>query len=299
MFSKDDSGREFLGLSRILGLKSWQIAALGGMALLDCLVLVAGVAIIFNSLSSRSTNQAVASIPTAEPAQTDAAVPIPTVDASLPDAEPSATPDFLFATFTPMGTPADSPTFTPSATSSMEGWIKVSVREVELWMPGSYAAGNPHTDAKAIVASLKEMGANFNFETIEKNLTTSSSNYVLWGIDSFQGNPDIMTTVVVSYEFANLGESLADYTTQFIGAESGSFKLIEQGKINSPLYEIAQVILETNTSSATPARLVLYAIRDQNIFWNVICITAVDEMYARLPVFDLMVATFRVLAAPK
>jgi hypothetical protein len=299
MFSEGDSGGTFLGPRRILGMKSWQLAALGGMALMDCLVLAAGVAIVFGSLSSRSSNRIAAGIPTAEPTQTEAAVPVPTGEASPSSPEPTATLDFLLATYTPLGTPADSPTPSPSATSSMEGWIKFSVREVELWMPGTYAAGNPHTDAKAIVASLKEMGANFNFENIEKNLTTSSPYYVFWGIDSLQGNPAIVTNVAVLYDYLNPGEPLADYTTRFIGAMSGDFVLIEQRKLTNPLYDIAQVILETKNSVDTPTRLVLYAIHDQGVVWDVLCITAVDEMNARLPVFDLMVATFRVLAAPK
>jgi hypothetical protein len=296
MFSKDDSGREFLGPRRILGMKTWQIAALGGMALLDCLVLVAGVAVILNSMASRTANPITAAVPTAEPAPTDAGAPVPTVEAP---SESTATPDVLLATYTPFGTPADSPTFTPTVTSSMEGWIKVSVREVELWMPGTFAAGNPHTDAKAIVAALKAMGANYQFDTIENNLTKSASNNVLWGIDSVQGNPNIITNVIVSYVFATAGESMTDYTTQSIGGMSDKFSLIEEGKVNSPTYEIERVILESKDASATRVRLVLYVVRDQNIFWNIACITAVDEMNDRLPVFELMVATFKVLAAPQ
>ncbi len=299
MFSKDDSGREFLGPRRILGMKTWQLAALGGMALLDCLVLVAGVVLVFGSLSSRSANQTAAVAPTADSAPTDTTVAVPTVDASVPSPEPSATSDIFFATYTPLGTPADSPTFTPSPTSSMEGWIKVSVREVELWMPGTFVGGNPRTDAKAIVAALKEKGATFNFPAIEKDLSASSTNYVLWAVDSYQGNPAIVTNVYVVYDYLNSGEQLADYTTRFIGNLSGSFTLIEQSKVTSPIYEITEVILETKNSQGTPARLVLYAVQDQNIVWNVVCITAVDEIEVRQPVFDLMIATFRVLAAPQ
>jgi hypothetical protein len=275
-----------------------QVALSGGMSLMDCLVLVVGLAIVFGSMSSRSSSGIAVELPTAEPTAAEAAVPVPAVDASLPFPEPSATQDFQFPTFTPYGTPADSPTPSPSATSSMQGWVKFSVREVEMWMPGTYAAGNPHTDADAIVASLKEKGANFNFDAIKKNLTTSKKNYVLWGIDSFQGNPAIVTNVFVVFDFADPGEPLADYARQFIGAMSGDFELIEQRSIASPIYEIDQVLLETKNPLGAPTRLVMDAIRDKNVIWSVLCITATDEMKVRLPAFDLMAATFRVLAAP-
>jgi hypothetical protein len=283
-------------------MKPGQIALLGGMALLDCLVLIGGLAIVFGSLSSRSANQVAGDIPTATSIPTDTAVTAPTVttDTALPPTEePSATPEYLFATWTPNGIPTDSPTPSPSATSSMEGWVKFSVKEVEMWMPGSYAAGNPHTDAKAIIASLKEKGADFNFTAIQKDLSTASKNYVFWGIDSVQGNPAIVTNVAVLYDYPSAGEPLADYARRFIGEMSGDFTLIEQNSITSPVYEIDQVILETKSSEGTPTRLILYAIRDHNIIWDVICITGVDEMKARLSSFNLMVDTFRAIAAPQ
>jgi len=299
MFSEDKSGWNAGGARRILGMKTWQVALLGGMGLLDCLVLAAGVMIVYGSITPRSTGRTAAEIHTAEPTTAATAVPVPTVATSTFTPEPSATLDYQFPTFTPLGTLPDSPTPTASATSSMEGWIKYSVREVEIWMPGSFVAGNPHTDAKAIIASLKQKGANFNFDAIQNNLTTSDKNYVLWGVDSLQGNPAIVTNVAILYEYPNSGEPLGDYVTRFIGSMSDEFALIEQKKINSTLYEIDQVILESKSTQGSPTRLVLYAVRDQNIIWDVLCITAKDEMSTRLPVFDLMVDTLRVLAAPK
>jgi hypothetical protein len=306
MFSDDRSAGISGRPGRILGMKIWQIGLLGGMGLLDCLVLAAGVAIVIGSVSSRSAGPAAVENPAAEAAYLTAAVTMPTVDASTPavDAstptvESSPTLEILFPTYTPFGTPADSPTPTITATSSMEGWVKYSVREVEMWMPGSYAAGNPHTDAKAIIASLRDKGASFNFDAIDKNLTTSEKNYILWGIDSIQGDPSIVTNVAVLYDYPHPGETLADYTTRFISEMSETFILVEQSKINSPVYEIERTMLETKNPQTTTTRIVLYAVRDQNIIWDVLCITAADEMETRLPAFDLMVDTLRVLAAPQ
>lgn len=280
-------------------MKNWQIGLLGGMGLLDCLVLAVGVAIVYGSISSRAAGPAAAENPAAEAAYLTAAVPAPTVDASAPTAEPSPTLEILYPTFTPFGTPADTLTPTETATSSMQDWVQYSVREVEMWMPGTYAAGNPHTDAQAIIAALKAKGANFNFDAIDKDLTTSAKNYVLWGIDSIQGNPNIVTNVAVLYDYPHPGEPLADYTTRFISEMSETYSLVEQSKINSPLYEIERTILETKNPQTTATRIAFYSVRDQNIIWDVLCITAANEMETRLASFDLMVDTLQVLAAPQ
>ncbi len=298
MFSKGNSGWKTGGPGRILGMKTWQLALLGGMGLMDCLVLAAGLMFVFGSLPSGSTSGIAAEIPISD-SSLAAAVPVPTAAVPSSTPEPSATLDYQFPTFTPLGTLPDSPTPTASATSSMQGWVKYSVREVEMWMPGSFAAGNPHTDAKAIIASLKEKGANYNFDAINKDLATSAKNYVLWGIDSVQGNPNIVTNVAVLYDYPHPGEPLADYITRFVGEMSETLILIEQSKINSSVYEIERTILETKSSQTTTTRLAFYTVRDQNIIWDVLCITAADEMASRLPAFDLMVDTLRVLAAPQ
>jgi hypothetical protein len=282
---------------RILGMKPWQIILLGGMAGMDCLVFAVGAYMLFGSMQSRSPNQSSAA--ELGLALTRTAASLAT---AVPSPLPSETPtplDFLLPTFTPNGTLPASPTPTPSPTSEMEGWVKFSVREVEIWMPGSYAAGNPHTDTKAITASLKGKGANYNFANIEKQMTSIEKNYIFWGIDSFQSNPSIITNVAIRYNYPTPGETMEDYATQFIGANSADFQLIEQQKVPSTLYEIERVILGTKNTQETSARLVFYAVRDQNVIWDILCITAADEMTARLRTFDLMAATFRVLAAPQ
>jgi len=278
-------------------MKLWQLALLGGMAVMDCLALAVGGFLLSGSMQSKSPNQNSAAAQGLALTKTAAALAT-----AVPSPLPSETPtplDFLLPTFTPIGTLPASPTPSPLPTSEMEGWVKFSVREVEIWMPGSYAAGNPHTDAKAITASLKEKGANYNFSEIEKQLTSSVPNYVLWGIDSVLGNPSIITNVRILYDYPSVEEPLADYATHFIGAMSADLTLIEQRKINSTLFEIQRLILKSKSTQANPEQVVLYAVRDQNIIWDILCVTAPDEMTARLPTFDLMIATFRVLAAPQ
>ena len=142
---------------RILGMKIWQVALLGGMAVLDCLVLVVGAVIILGSRLHHAGGRFGGQC---GPATSTPVVP-PMGSTLAPTA--SITPItmvFQFPTYTPYGTPAETFTPSPSVTGLMEGWVKYSVPEIEVWLPQSYAAGEPQTEADAIIASLKEKGAN-------------------------------------------------------------------------------------------------------------------------------------------
>jgi hypothetical protein len=276
---------------RILGLKIWQAALLLGMAVMDCLVVVAGIVIVAGSVPPAAV---------AKPSRTSTPEPAAAGSASAP--APSATPltmMFQFPTYTPYGTPADTSTLTPTVTEFTEGWVKFSVTELEIWMPPTFAGGDPHTEAEAIIASLKQMGAEFDWDAIEESLTNSDEHYIFWGIDSYQGNPGAVSNVAIFYDFPNPGESLAEYTTRVISANSDVFILVEQKIVHHPVYEVERVILDTKESLGASTRLALYIVRDGNVVWGIQCDTSVEEMPARLPAFDHMVDSFRVLAPPQ
>jgi hypothetical protein len=294
MGSFDKPGWENAAPRRILGMKIWQAALLIGLAAMDCLVLVVGLILIVGSVPSSPSGGEANLVRTATPLPQPAEPTLPPTPSETP-----LTMIFQFPTYTPYGTPADTATLTPTATGLFDRWVKFSVPEVEIWMPETFAAGDPHTEAQAIIASLQEKGANFNWPVIEEQLTTAPENYVLWGIDSYQGNPAVVSFVFIAYDFANPSQPLADYATQFIGAVSADFILIEQQTVRHPVYEVARVIFETKETSQTPMRVALYAVRNENIIWDVMCFTAVDEMDGRLPAFNQMVDTFRVLASPR
>jgi hypothetical protein len=279
---------------RILGMKIWQVALLGGMAVMDCLVLVVGAVIILGAIPSTPGSGSVAGAPSTS---TPVVVPLGPTLAPSPSITP-ITMAFQFPTYTPYGTPAETFTLTPSVTGLMDGWVKFTVPEIEVWLPGSFAAGKPQTGIDAIIASLKGKGANFNWDVIKEQLESVPDNYVMWAIDSYQGNPDAITNIAFVYDVPNPGELLADYATRFVGAMSDSFVLIEQASARHPDYEAALVILESKPASGTPARMAIYALRDRDLVWVIMCFTAADELAGRLPVFNQIVETFRVLQAP-
>jgi hypothetical protein len=291
MYSGDQNEWESGAPRRILGMKTWQAALLLIMALMDCLVIVVGTAIV---LGPRIASGGGGGLTNLLPASTP-----PAAGPTLTPA-PSITPItmvFQFPTFTPYGTPAESPTPTPA--DWMEGWTKISVAEVEMWVPGSYAAGDPHTGAEAIIASLQDMGADYNWDYLLEQMTTAEDNYVLWGIDSRQGNPAIVTNVAIIYDDPRSGESLADYVTRFIDETVDTFTLIDRVPFAHPLYEAERMVLEANDPEGGPLLYVLYSIGDGELVWNILCVTAKDEIEDRLPTFDQMVGSFRVLAAPQ
>jgi hypothetical protein len=277
---------------RILGMKLWQAAILGGMALLDCLVLAVGGLVVFSSMASNAGGSLANAAPTASPV-------VPPMGPTLaPTAsETPLTMVFQFPTYTPFGTLAETMTLTPSPTGMMDGWVKFSVPEMEVWLPESFAAGNPLTGTDAIIASLKEKGANYDWAVIKEQLESVSDNYVMWAIDSRQGNPEVITNIAFIYDYPNPGEPLADYATRFVGAMSDSFTLIEQSNLRHPEYETVMVMLESNNSSGVRTRVALYSLRHQGLVWDILAFTAADEMPVRQPVLNRMVESFRVLQA--
>jgi hypothetical protein len=276
--------------NRILGLKVRQAAFLGSLAAIDCLLLIAGVVIMLGSLHASTSNIISAPPPTAS-------LSLPETDILLQSGEtPGSTTTVEFSNTA--GAPAATQTPLPSPTSLTEGWIRIGVKEVEIRTPATYAGGDPHADSKAIMDDLRVKGANYDFDFLEEKMTTSSENTVLWAIDSRQGNPAVVTNVVVLYDYPRPGEPLSEYTMRFVGATFGDLILVEQQTIPSSAYEIERTILETKEGQGTPMSFVYYAILDQDIVWDILCVTATDEFGARLPQFDILVGTFRVLSPP-
>jgi len=292
MYSDNQADWDTSAPRRILGMKLWQVGLLGGMAALDCLVLVVGAVIILGAIPA-TPGGSVAGVPATS---TPVVAPLGATVAPSPSITP-ITMAFQFPTYTPFGTPAETFTPTPSVTMMMEGWVKFSVPEVEIWMPGSYAAGNPLTGTDAIIASLKEKGANFNWDVIKEQLESITDNFVMWAIDSHQGDPDVVTNIAFVYDVPNPGEPLADYATRYVGAMSDSFRLVEQSSARHPEYEAVLVILEALDTTTTTTQIALYALKHEGLVWDIMCFTSADEMSERLPEFNRMVETFRVLQA--
>ncbi len=276
---------------RILGMKIWQAAMLGGMAVLDCLVLVVGVVIILGAVPPTPGGGLAANAP---------ATGTPVVPPLGPS--PSVTPltmAFQFPTYTPYGTPAETFTPSPSATGVLDGWVKYSVPEIEVWLPQSYAAGEPQTEADAIIASLKEKGANpnINWSGVKDVLEAQNEAVVLWAFDSFQGNPEILTNIAFIYGGYDAVNPLTDIATQFAGSMSDEYTLIEQQSgVRHPEYEAVMVILEAkNAGGGATETAAFYVLRARNEVWGILCDTASDEMDERLPIFNRMIETFRML----
>jgi hypothetical protein len=279
---------------RILGMKIWQFALLGGMAVLDCLVLVVGAVIILGAIPSTPGGGSVAG---ASSTSTPVVAPLePTVAPS-----PSVTPitmAFQFPTYTPYGTPAETFTLTPSATGMMDGWVKFTVPEIEVWLPGSFAAGKPQTEADAIIASLKEKGAypTADWDWFKEVLESQSESIVMWAFDSYQGNPEAITDIAFIYLGSNAGEPLIDIATRFVGTMSDDYKFVEQqSSVRHPEYEAVMVMLEAKDSGEAPTlTAAFYVLRARNVVWGILCETAKDEMNERLPIFNRIVESFRV-----
>ncbi|MBN1438619.1 MAG: hypothetical protein JW929_04340 [Anaerolineales bacterium] len=260
-------------------MKPHQAALLLGLAALDCFAMAIGVTVIAGIL-----------LAAAKPKQTFGGEaqtsPLPAFPPStLASAIPTVTPRFK---------PTESASaLSPTAEIEVE-WRIFSVAEVEISMPATYAAGDPHTEAAAIVAALQELGADFDWTAIEEKLTGAAKSYVLWGIDSRQGNPAVVTNVAVAYDFPSPGESPADYASRFLDSISNQYSLLERLGLAHPAYEVERLLLLAFDEGGAQKQMAVYFVRDGNRIWDIFCYTAADEMETRLPVFDRMVDSFRV-----
>jgi hypothetical protein len=267
-------------------MKAWQSALLGGFAALDCLVLVAGVFIALGAPHAFTVSNPV-SLP---------------ASGNLPAAgetpEYPAAADFSSTDLSPTHIPTLTPTVVPSPTSLTEGWIRIGVKEAEIRTPPTYAGGDPHADSKAIVEGLKAKGSDYDFDFLEGRMKASSENTVLWAVDARQGNPTVVTMVLVLYDFPRPGESLSDYSVRFAGATFTGLAPMERRTIHGTAYEIERMLLETPEGQGTRMNYVYYAVPDQDVVWDILCVTAKDEFAGRLPQFDAIADSFRVLAKP-
>ena len=279
---------------RILGMKLWQAAILGGMAVMDCLVLVVGGVVVFSSMPSPASGALANAAPTATPV-------VPPMGPTLAPAasETPLTMVFQFPTYTPFGTPAETMTLTPSPTGLMDGWVKYTVPEIEVRLPESYAAGEPQTEADAIIASLKDKGAypDFNWNGFKELLESQDEGIVMWAFDAYQGNPEVITNIGFIYGGYNSDEPLVDIATHIVGARSDNYALVEQqSSVRHPEYEGVMVMLEAKDSGDAPTlTAAFYVLRAQDQVWGIFCETAKDEMDDRLRTFDRIVESFRVL----
>ena len=283
MYSDVPAGRDSGAPRRLLGMKTWQAVLLAAMAVMDCLVIVVGAAVVLGPLLAGGGGTSAASLSATQTAE---------------GAAPSLTPItmvFQFATFTPFGTPAVSPT--PTRGDWMEGWVQVSVPAAEMWMPASYAAGDPHTGADAIIAALQDKGANYTWDFLREQMTGVEENYVMWGIDSHQGNPAVITNLAVIYNRLLSGESLSEYADRFLSENAEAFVLIAREPFAHPAYEAERLILSAVGVEDVPRRFVLYAIRDGDLAWNIFGVTSMEEFPDRLSEFDRMAGSFRVRTA--
>ena len=80
---------------------------------------------------------------------------------------------------------------------------------------------------------------------------------------------------------------------------SDEYTLVEQQSgVRHPEYEAVMVILEAKNAGAGSAQTAaFYVLRARNEVWGILCETAGNEMDERLPIFNRMVESFRVLQA--
>jgi hypothetical protein len=264
--------------TRILGMKPWQAAFLVGFSVLDCIVLIVGITLIMRS----------------SPPAADLAGPA-TAEA------PTASPEILLPSYTPIDVASPSPMDTPSPENTaspedtgLSGWVLFTINPLELWLPESYAGGDPHTQATQIVADLQAKGAPYDLTGLESYLRGTASYFVFYALDSRQGTPDVITEISIISGYVEPDEPLMDFIVRMEANLAGGFDMLEEQVVINPLYDIHKVTMVPKDPANLNSRAILYSVKNKDTVWVVMCITSADELGVREADFDKMIKTVRI-----
>lgn len=284
MFLNDQTGNSSEPTRTILGMKSWQAAALGGFLILDLLVVVIGLGLV---LSSPAPVSAIPSPTVVAPTITD--TPTPT----LVPSETSATTDEPTPTLEPTE-PAATLTLTPTQ-AVQAGWVDFTTDKLTLQLPESYAGGDPHTDPMAIINSLQEKGVTYPLTETERMIRAASPETAFWGIDSQAESDQSATNFLILYMTTNPDEHMADAVTRIIGGFLDSNQLLEQRQIINRNFEMQQVTMAPKVPTEPEGRLSIYIMKSNDILLAVVCGATVEEWTARQREFDDIAKSIRLI----
>lgn len=246
------------------GMTMIQISSLAAIGLLDVIVLIAGAMVVMGSQASFE---------------------MPTVAQRLPTPLPQPT-------VTPSPTAMPRPTSTP-----VPDWEMFVGGGAELWLPASYAGGDPATELGTINAGLESAGTHFA-QIVESEQHLSQAGYALFAFDTQGGDTDSPTTVQVSRELltSNPAMTLDESLNKLIQALPPDTRLVDRRIEVMDEVEVGRLFVEykfTELGLDLFRKRAVYVLRTRNTLWVVQYVTERDDFQERLPIFDLSIRTFK------
>ncbi len=254
---------------RYLGMTVTQLAVVGALALLACLLMAVLGYLILQNLLARP------------------AVSAPPVGPEMPS------PTF---TATPAPTETPTPTATPIPYESVlpAGWNQLRYLTVELWVPPSFVGGGMFDQRESTLAAIAALGPDFS--SVIQSADRYPPTTVLLAVDSNLGRYFVITNLIVFFEpvpFSDL-DAYPNYylATYYPGGTTTPF-MQENRRYAIRDWPARRFIITLRQGTVEVAETV-YLLQDGETIWALSCVTSTAELYERLPVFDQIAQTLRV-----
>jgi hypothetical protein len=256
---------------RYFGMTVLQLSILGCLA---CVVL-GSVGASFKFISGMLGNQGERTLETVVETSTSAAMATP-----LPRPTPSMTA---------------APTPIPYEALVPPGWkqYRDQTKGYEIWLPPEFEAREPRAQLEEIIRKYEEIGDTETAQYQRSIFEQSLERYVLWTIDSIPSPLQYQTTILLARDPLT-AESLTKYIDEIVQNPSGSLALLERKPNPFGSLEAERLWFE-GKEATTNFGEAYYVIRVGDTVWSIACATHINEFYIRLPVFDQVASTFRML----
>ena len=250
---------------RIFGMTIAQLAILGCLSLVAIGIIYGG----FIFISSSTTPSGPAAPPTSAP-------PLAL--------EPTITPDL---------TELDG--FSPTATLVLgefeipPDWKQYTTSRFEVWLPSQFESVNVDIEREERIASYREQG----YEFLAGKLESDTFDYRFW-FNFPRPDTDVFGTNIIVKEDVLPTLTLDEYVDEAYGNGLEGFEVSNRQEFTVQDLEARRILLDANLNG-NAISVAEYVITDGVNLWIISCGSSLEEFFTRLPEFDRVARSFRLL----
>ena len=250
---------------RIFGMTIAQLAILGCLSLVAIGTIYGG----FIFISSSTTPDSSAMPPT----------PVPPLVF-----EPTITPDL---------TELDG--FSPTATLVLgefeipPDWKQYATSRFEVWLPPQFESVNAVIEREGRITSYREQG----YEFLAQKLESGTFDYRFW-FNFPQPDTNAYGTNIIVTEDVLPTLTLDEYVDEAYGNGLEGFEVSNRQEFTVQDLEARRIVLDANLSG-NAISVAEYVITDGVNLWIISCGASLEEFFTRLPEFDRVARSFRLL----
>lgn len=256
---------------RLLGMTVPQIIILACLACVACGSVGTSFSLVSGMLSGQGEWTFEPVVPTGTPAPTGTPLPTPTL------------------------TVVPSPTAIPYESLIPVSWVQSTDASLgyEIWFPPEFVPEEPRAKLEQVIQTYREAGDESSASAMEAELEQSLEAYAVWVFDRVPSPLLFQSNISLTHQPLESG-SLPGHVEAEIADLPGTMILMERKSMTINAYEAERLWIESKFGS-TPVGQAVYFIRVQETVWMVTCSTHFNEFYTRLPAFDQVAGSFRIV----